>query len=56
MIRENFEALTQNEGGGSSSPWACWSSINGTTGSTWQCGSPCTKEVGLPYAGEGVCK
>ena len=50
MVLENVEALAQEQGGGSSSYWNCWSSQKAGSG-YWRCGSPCTWIDA--YAGQG---
>lgn len=41
LLRQNVEALTGNENGGSSTNWTCWSQLTDNGGGAWQCGNPC---------------
>lgn len=55
LLRENVEALTDNEGG-SSDTWACWSDLKDGSG-VWKCGNPCEYFANKNGKdGEGICR
>lgn len=54
-VMANIEALAQNEGGGSSNSWSCWSQEKRGSG-YWRCGNPCVFVDGASGKGtEGKC-
>lgn len=51
----NVEALSQDEGSGSSVEWSCWSEVEEGHG-VWVCGDPCAyNPYGKGSRGEGKC-
>lgn len=55
LAKANVEALAQNEDGGSSNSWSCWSQEKKGSG-YWRCGNPCKYVDGASGKGtEGKC-
>lgn len=42
LLLANAEALAQDDEGGSSTSWLCWSQSKSSNGGFWRCGNPCT--------------
>ena len=51
LLEQNVEALSQNEGGGSSEEWDCWSAFDKGDGA-YKCGDPCDYLINRTGKGE----
>ena len=53
----NAEALSNDEQGGSSTSWTCWSQSKKSSGGFWRCGNPCMWIDGQNgTSGQETCK
>ena len=57
ILLTNAEALSNDEQGGSSTSWTCWSQSKKSSGGFWRCGNPCMwvdGEKGI--SGQAICR
>ena len=57
ILLANAEALSNDEQGGSSTSWTCWSQSKKSSGGFWRCGNPCMWIDGQNgTSGQDTCK